>query len=275
MNRKLTIAISLLVVLAFSSLGQALAQSQEIGVHVGDRFVYSITAQYSSSNSSVAIPPGLVDANKTTTFNVTVTAVQNPNVTATIAWSFSNGTVVNSTVTVDVDSGNPVYYVPNAPVFEGFYYANLGEGDLLRPSGSYLPINQTITGSFASGFREVNFAQFTFTGSVTENITTGIQTTSYFIDKATGVLFQRVDNATSLDLVTTLFQSASETWTLVETNLWNASTSQNPTPSPSPSPSIPEFPQTMILPVVAAMFLTVTVGLAAYRRRNPHNVPHS
>ena len=36
--------------------------------------------------------------------------------------------------------------------------------------------------------------------------------------------------------------------------------------------AIPEFPQTIILLAVAAIFLIVTVGLVAYRRRNSHNL---
>jgi len=40
--------------------------------------------------------------------------------------------------------------------------------------------------------------------------------------------------------------------------------SQNPTPSPT----IPEFPQTIMLLMIAAMFLTVTLGLVAYRRHS-------
>ena len=36
--------------------------------------------------------------------------------------------------------------------------------------------------------------------------------------------------------------------------------------------AIPEFPQTIMLLAVAAIFLIVTVGLVAYRRRNSHNL---
>jgi beta-lactamase regulating signal transducer with metallopeptidase domain len=36
--------------------------------------------------------------------------------------------------------------------------------------------------------------------------------------------------------------------------------------NPTPSPSIPEFPQTIVLLLIAAMFLIITVGLVAYRR---------
>jgi hypothetical protein len=45
-----------------------------------------------------------------------------------------------------------------------------------------------------------------------------------------------------------------------------------PTTNPTPSPTNPEFPQTIMLLVVAAMSLIVTVGLIVYRRRNPHNL---
>jgi len=270
MNKELTITISLIVVLAFSAVGQALAQSQQIGVHVGDKFVYGITAQWTASDPNAKIPAGLVDANRTASFNVTVSAVQNPNVTAVIAWSFSNGTVVNSTVTVNVDSGE-VDYVPGLPVFEGFYYANLGEFEPLRPSGSFVIINQTVSVDYASGVRDTNLIQFTFPTSVSNNITTGTQTTTYYVDKVAGALVRREDEATSLDPATTLYQHAIVTWILKENNLWTVSSSQNPTPSPSlsPSPTIPEFPQTMIVPIAAAMFLTVTAGLVAYRRRTP------
>ena len=41
--------------------------------------------------------------------------------------------------------------------------------------------------------------------------------------------------------------------------------------SPIPSPSIPEFPQTIMMFAVIAIFLIVTVGLATYHRRNSHN----
>jgi len=268
MNKKLTITISLLVVLAFSAVGQALAQSQQVGVHVGDKFVYGITAVWTASDPNAKVPAGLAEANKTVTFNVTVSAVQNPNVTAAIAWSFSNGTVVNSTVTVNVDSGE-VDYVPGMPLFEGFYYANLGEFEPLRPNGNFIVINQTVSVDYASGVRDTSFVQFTFPTSASYNITTGSQTTTYYIDKVAGVQVRRIDEAASLDPVTSLFQSAKVTWTLKETNLWTVTSSQNPTPSPSPT--IPEFPQTMMLPIVAATFLAVTVGLAVYRRRSSHN----
>jgi competence protein ComEC len=39
---------------------------------------------------------------------------------------------------------------------------------------------------------------------------------------------------------------------------------------PAPSPTIPEFPQTIILLAAAAIFLIVTAGFVAYRRRNFH-----
>ena len=103
MSRKLTIAVSFLVLIAFSSMGQAFAQGQELGVHVGDNFAYSITSQWSSTDPSGVIPSSLVDANRTTAFNVTVSAIQNPNVTSTITWSFSNGTELTNVVTLDVD----------------------------------------------------------------------------------------------------------------------------------------------------------------------------
>jgi hypothetical protein len=52
-------------------------------------------------------------------------------------------------------------------------------------------------------------------------------------------------------------------------NVVQGQADSSPSLSPSnPSPTIPEFPQTIILLIVAAIFLIGTVGFVAYRRRN-------
>lgn len=268
MNRKLTLVFSLLFLVAFSSVGPSLAQTQGVGVHVGDKFVYSLTSQWSSSNQSVLVPRNLMEINGTTFFNVTVTAIQNPSLTENVSWSFKNGTSFASVAVLDVDSGNLTYYVPNAPVFEGFFYANQSAGDILRPTGNVLFINQTISVNYpGSGVRDTNLISFTFNVLDASNTVTGTQTTTYYIDRDTGALVRRTDQASSLDPITSFLQTATVTWTLTETNLWAISVSQNPTPSVSPSgsipsPSIPEFPSFTVVPILLAATL---VGVLAFK----------
>jgi hypothetical protein len=263
MNRKLTVAISLLVLIVFSLVGQTLAQNRRIGVNVGDNFVYTITAQWRSTNSSATIPPYLVETNKTAALNVTVSAIQNTNVTASVTWSFTNGTDLNALVTLDVVSGALLSYVPNMPVFQGFYVANLYAGELLRPTGNNtFIINWVITGNYSSGLRDTNVATLTYPVTNSSGGTVGTETQTFYIDKATGALVQ-FEYYTELP-----DQGVLVTWLLKETNVWAVSSPLNP----NPSPSIPEFPQIMILLVVTAMFLVVTVSLVAYRKRNSTNL---
>jgi hypothetical protein len=263
MNRKLTVVILTLVLIVFSLIGQTFAQNRKIGVNVGDNFVYNITALWSSNNASAVIPPYLVETNKTVAINVTVSAIQNPNVNATVTWSYTNGTDLTSLVTLDVVSGAVFSQAPNSPVFQGFYVANLFVGELLRPTGnnSFI-INQVMTGNYASGLRDTNVAALTFPIANASGVAVGTETQTFYIDKATGALVQFEDHTELPD------QGALVTWLLKETNVWAVSS----LPSPTPSPSIPEFPQTLVLAVAAAMFLIVTVGLVAYRRQNHHNL---
>ncbi len=261
MNRKIAAITFVVALTALTLTGHALAQELEIGVSKGESFVYGITAQWSSTNASDTIPPSLIEINSTVSYNVTVTSVQYPNVTATVSWSFSNGTSTNNSVNLDVDSG-AVTYTPNLPVFEGFYYANLNAGDPLRPGGSLLTINRTLpfNDPTGGGARLTNLVSFSF--SVTNPSTIGSQTTTYYIDKITGALVERIDQAVSVDPISGSYQTATETWTLKQTNAWSPQT-QTPSPSPSissPSPTVPEM-QTWLLPLLLATATLLLVGL--------------
>jgi hypothetical protein len=66
--------------------------------------------------------------------------------------------------------------------------------------------------------------------------------------------------------------SASTTPTITSTPTQAPIATSYSSQNPTPSPTIPEFPQTITLLAVAAMSLIVTVGLVAYRQRNPHNL---
>ncbi len=255
MNKKLCISILLLSLLCLGIVGQALAQTRLPGVHYGDNFVYSLVSNWSSSNSSLTVPSELVDFNSTLSFNVTVTAVQGVNVTAMTVQRFgNNSTDDNRLITMNVDSGSN--YFMNG--FAGFFDANLGAGDLLRPSGNdtnpvtgvtseSVRINQTIPRTYASGTRDTNVVTVSYPVIDASNTTLGTQTITYYIDKAVGVLVERKDYTEFPD------QNGTELWTLKSTNVW--------TVSPPPL----ELPLPILIAVVAVV--VVIVVAVVYRGR--------
>ena len=196
MKRKLTVTLTILCLLCFGIIGQVIAQTHLPGVTFGDNFVYSITSSWNSSNASAIVPLFLVEINSTVAYNVTVTYVIDVNVTAMNTWRFLNGTDLNSLVTLDTNSGQVYEYIPGLPAFQGFYDANLGVNEFLRPSGNNtVPvwINQTITRDYASGKRDTNVVTLSYQSTDVTNSSIGTTTATFYIDKATGVLVERRD----------------------------------------------------------------------------------
>lgn len=262
MKRKLTITLFILCLLCFGIIGQSIAQTRLPGVNVYDNFVYSITSSWNSSNASATVPISLVEINNTVTFNVTVTYVANDNVTATNTWSFSNGTRIDSLVTFDTNSGNLIDYIPGLPAFEGFYDANLGVNDLLRPSGNNTTpvwINQTVTRNYDSVKRDTNFVTFSYPSTDVTNSSIGTTTTTFYIDKPTGVLVERKDFTEFPD------QNGTILWTLKSTNLWTVSATSPQLPLPLPI--IVAIVAVVIVVVVAAVYIRGRKGRRKKLRR--------
>jgi hypothetical protein len=228
MNKKLTITISLLIILCFGVVGQALAQTRTPGVKAYDYLVYNITTHWNPSNTSEATPSILVDLNNTKHYNVTITGISGANVTTSQLWDFVNGTQLAYLVVWNLETAESYYMTSQ---FEGIVGANLGVGDLLHPSGNdSLTINQTITRNYASGARDTNVVQLSapIQNSTTDSATNetiyttiGNEELTFYIDKATGVLVEQRNEINSITPV----ESGSTIWTLKETNLWDVSSS--------------------------------------------------
>jgi hypothetical protein len=250
MNRKLTVTLSLLAILGFGLAGQALAQTTSgvPGVKLGDNFIYSITAQWSTTNASLAMPNVLLMYNSTLHFNVTVIAVRDSNVTLLNSWVFTNGTVLTAPSLSNVDSGALIDYIPGYPAFQGLFDANLAVNNLLYPSGNgSLTINQTTTRDYASGKRDTNVVTGSFPVSDPNN-NTGTQTTTDYIDKTTGVLVELHNDIKFSDY------NASITWTLKNTNLWTVSAAPLPLPLP-------------VIIAIVVMIVAVVAVIVFYRER--------
>ncbi len=246
MNKKLTFALIALVLVCSGLMGQSMAQTETkvSGVNAGDYFVFSITSQWSSSNSSATVPLYLVDINNTQYYKVMVSSAIGPNVTATNVWHFTNDTEVNTLVVMDVES--MAMYFMNG--FQGFCKPNLGVGDLLYSGMADSPtINQTVSRDYGSGKRDTNVVTFSYAVTDPANSTEGTEMLTFYIDKETGVFVERNIYTEFPD------QTGSETWILTETNLWTVSAAQ--LELPLPLPVIIAIVVVIVAAIVAVLFL--------------------
>lgn len=119
---------------------------------------------------------------------------------------------------------------------------------------------------------------------------TGEETTGILMDNSTdgvrsfyGPSMESLTNPSTYNyMIRVVIQPLTPTPTPTATPTPSPTPTSSPSPSPSPtatptptptatptqSPTIPEFPQTIMLLMLAAMFLTVTLGLVAYRRHS-------
>lgn len=222
-NKKLVVLIIFIAIICLSANVYASTQTVVSGVKAGDSFSYSINTYWSTSNSSVNSPPAfLVNYNQTRFYNVTVLYVEDVNVVAMNLWAFNNDTQQLSRVDMNIGNGT-VYLVTGEMAFQGFFPANMTVGDLLRPSdsNSSLCVNSTETWAYSGGQREVNVVSFDYKVRDYYNTSIGTESTTYYIDKATGIVVKRVDSTVFPD------QTGSLEWTLTATNLWDISASTN------------------------------------------------
>jgi hypothetical protein len=233
MNRKLASTITLIALLCAGFAGQALAQTRVAGVKANDYFVYSITSSWHADNASEPTPTWLAEYNNTSQYKVQIGLVSGVNVTSTHTWDFKNGTQIPYLITIDIESGTPYYLSGRAPPFDGIVGANINVGSLLHPAGNdSVTINQTTTRNYAAGARETNIVQLTSpiqnatidpVTNATVLVPIGNEDVTYSIDKTTGIL---VEQKTTIESLTPK-QTATITWTLKETNLWDASPPTN------------------------------------------------
>ncbi len=233
--------------------GSVLVQGVSSGVHAGDYFNYSIVTHWDSVNSSLTSPPNyLVYNNQTKMYNVSVYYAADADVIAMNTWEYYNGTTDFARVEMEVENGT-VYLATSAFAFQGFYAAKLNAGDLLQPLRvDGLRINETVTRDYASGKRDTNVVSVSYQVRDYYNISIGTETVTYYIDKATGIMVERLENTVFPD------QTGSIEWKLVATNLWVVS-----------SQSYSIFEIALIIAVIL-----IIIGLLFYfymrRRKNRH-----
>jgi hypothetical protein len=152
-------------------------------------------------------------------YKVTVTDVNGTKVSINTKWRFENGTELDLTGYVKIDSGT--VFPSNG--FWPIYAANLKMGDMVRPLMGQLTVNDTDTKEYASGIsRETNSVSWSeelYNADDPTGITTLNKFTSVQFDRKIGMLVQLTDisiyNNPQLTLTTT--------WRLIESNVWTVS----------------------------------------------------
>jgi len=220
-SSKMLIAISLIVILAIASAAlvfvvtQSAPKSIAPGVHVGDTFTYTLTGDSILFDTEAVTPPSLYQYNETSYYEVIITAVSGPLITFNTIWQFTNGTSVQNTNWINLETGN------NSGNFWAIYPPNLNVNDQLYPQeeNTALIVNSTGSQSFSSGNRTTNYwsieTAFTDPSDPTGSTTMNNVIEVYF-DKQTGML-DYLDNVQyynnpELNVVITWHLSASSVW---------------------------------------------------------------
>ena len=217
-SRKLIyLAIAVIVIVAFviyTSLGSQGETGVVPGVRVGDEFTYSINGFFSSNDPNATAPEGFMELNMTEWFKVLVTDVSDQDVTVSTTWRFTNGTELNATSSINVDTGIP--YPTNG--FYPIYAANLKANDYIRPHGpDRSTINETSNRQYASSTRQTNRRTISIPAyDENDPSRTWIETPTIYFDKQTGMLVELRD----VNVYTNPQMTLTVLWKLTDTNVW-------------------------------------------------------
>jgi hypothetical protein len=186
------------------------------GVAAGDVFTYSIKGYATIIDANATVPESFSELNMTEWYRVTITQVNDTEVSFSSIWRFSNGSEIDATGKVNIKTG-----VGNSQDFWAIYASGLEAGDWSRPFAlNRQVINATEKRTYKSGERETNSilseSIFYETNDPTGNSTCESFRSIYF-DKLTGMLVEFVnsDFYSSPQLLLRLH------WKIVDTNVWD------------------------------------------------------
>ena len=220
-HTKRNIAIILILIISVASAAVAYAtltaKKIEVGVKIGDTFTYSLTGSAELSETDSAMSDGFEKYNQTDYFKVTITAINNTQISMDTLWKFKNGTEITDLQTIDIANGQK----SDDYGFWAIYPANLNKADLLRPKGyDGNIVNNTDTVNYANGTRDRCFWRLDNQFSDIRDPPGATLMNAYrniFFDRATGIL-------TTLENYQ-VFNTPGKTeyiqWKLVGTSVWD------------------------------------------------------
>jgi hypothetical protein len=202
MFKKLYITIILIVFLCVIAVvalllyqppaDQTPSETVVAGVAAGDVFTYSIRGYATIIDSNATIPENFFQLNMTEWYRVTITSVNDSEVSFYSTWRFSNGTEIDETGKVNIKTGKD-----NSLYFWAIYASGLKAGDFARPFGTdRLTINSTEMRTYKGGERETNLASLETTFYDTDDPTLSRSYDDYlsiYFDKQTGMLVELTD----------------------------------------------------------------------------------
>lgn len=224
MQKKIYLAIALIIIIAISAIGvfafQMLSKPTNYlpGLEVGDVFTYSMKGYSDSMEENATTPENFYGVNMTDYYRVTITAVADPIINFTTSWRFTNGTQISNVGSINIDNGQNTE-------FWAIYPANLTLGSLVRPTNPNGGIvNETDTATYSSGVRNRNIinaeGEFVNLDDPTYSTMYYDSTITYF-DEITGMLV-KLNNVKIYNNPETYNPSLflRVVWTLEETNVW-------------------------------------------------------
>ena len=228
MHRK--IFLTILFILIFPFLGNSFGQTHEIGVNVGEVFVYDFSdSAYGESNNW--------------TKEIRVDSISDSLITVSDAEVFGNGTRgsrYSYTYEVSTSSSNLYFFFANLSVNDPVYVT---ENGIIR-------VNKTINRSYASGSRETNCIMF-------EHLNYEDVTVETYFDKQTGVLVESTQKHPPTDYE---IQA-----TLKDTNVWIITEF----PSPSPTETLSETLYLIVVVIVVVVVIVAAFAITLRRRKKP------
>lgn len=162
MPNKLYLAIIILIILIASGIAAIFAfqtppsqaQTVKSGLKPGDTFTYSMKGISELGDPNATTPENFLEVNMTDYYRVTITSVSNPIVSFNTTWRFTNGTQIDRTGKVNIETG------ADSEEFWAIYAANLTINAPVRPAflnGAI--VNETETRTYKDGNRQTNVLQ--------------------------------------------------------------------------------------------------------------------
>lgn len=194
----------------------ASAQTRTVGVNIGNKFRYSVTARWSSTDPTATTPSYIADYNNTEWLEVSIIGFSGTNITGQNTKHYRNGTETTMDGWIDVDTGN------NSNMTYLIISASLSAGDsLYTVSFATLFINETVPRTYLSDVsRATNHINLTSLSKVQ------YLASRMYWDKLTGVLVdQFVENVYQTGAYTTSWSMemqiiSSDLWVVPEFSTW-------------------------------------------------------
>lgn len=212
----------------FSTRATIVLAESAVGVEVGDWVKYDFSVALASDDPNMELTPELIAMNNTEWVKNVMVTISDTKITFERVIHYKDGNETKSVEYVDVGTGES-----SLNGFLIFIPSNLQKNDLVYASPTqHLFINETIRRTYMEATRDMNHLEGSDTTYGESSVT--VVTFSYYWDKATGILCERLMTFVIYgEVYTTAFQTFDK---IVDTSI--AWTHTDAPPSPTASISI-------------------------------------